>query len=115
MIKPSRYTFLLGAHHKCDTLPGESVFNVERKQYERDCEMNHVYAPVRDLRNKYSELSDIMRKHRQFILKELQKAEEETNNPGTKWLNHEDVMRRLQSKYGKCHRDKTNPPRTSRY
>ena len=80
--------------------------------------------PSRDLRNKYAEISNHVKKrnpviitnngkgdavlisiedyenyerymHRQYVLEELSKAEAEAKDPNTKWFTHDDVWSEL--------------------
>lgn len=90
--------------------------------------MNTHVRPVRDLRNKYPELADIIKHHDhviitnngksesvlisfeefkkyeeflhyRFIEEKLAEAEAQAKDPNTKWLTHEEVWKKLYEKY----------------
>ena len=90
--------------------------------------LNTHVRPVRDLRNNYPELADIVKRHDQVIItnngkseavligfedfrkyeeflhyryidEKLAEAEAEAADPNTKWLTHEEVWGKLRKKY----------------
>lgn len=90
--------------------------------------MNTHVRPVRDLRNKYPELADIIKNrdhviitnngksesvligfeefkkyqeflHYCYIEEKLAEAEAQANDPNTKWLKHNEVWKKLRDKY----------------
>ena len=90
--------------------------------------MNTHVRPVRDLRNKYPELADIIKRHDHVIItnngksesvligfeefkkyeeflhyryieEKLAEAETQANDPNTKWLKHNEVWKKLRDKY----------------
>ncbi|MCL2838742.1 MAG: type II toxin-antitoxin system Phd/YefM family antitoxin [Oscillospiraceae bacterium] len=91
--------------------------------------LNTHVRPVRDLRNNYPELANIVKEndhiiitnngksesvlismdsfkkyeeflHYRYIDEKLAEAETQANNPNTKWHSHEEVWGELRSKYG---------------
>ena len=85
---------------------------------------NVQVRPSRDLRNKYAEISSLVKErnpviitnngkgdtvlismedyakyedfmHRQYVLEELTKAEEEAKDPNTKWFSHDEIWNEI--------------------
>ena len=92
--------------------------------------MLHTHVrPVRELRNNYPALADIIKQHDHVIItnngksesvlinyedfqkyeeflhyryleEKLAEAEEQAKNPDTKWVSHDDVLQKLRESYG---------------